>query len=339
MEAEELSERLAEFLRDWHGASSVRIEGLRLLAGGAHRETWSFDAKIEKPGENSLTLALVLRREPHAGLEGMERTLEYQLLRAAHDAGVPAPRVHPFVDDPSDLPFLLMDRVEGETIARRLLRDEVYAGARKTMTAQLGAALARIHRIPLATPGFERLPTPGGRSPAEAELDRIEEIYRSITPDSHPAFELAFRWLRKRLPAGAERTLVHGDFRIGNVIFGPEGLRAILDWEGAHIGDPVEDLGWFCVRSWRFGSDNLPAGGIGSREELWDAYERAGGSHVDPERARFWEAFGNLRWGVICIMQAKPFLDGVNPSVELAAIGRRTAETEWELLNLMDEGR
>ncbi|MDP3767077.1 MAG: phosphotransferase, partial [Dehalococcoidia bacterium] len=123
--------------------------------------------------------------------------------------------------------------------------------------------------------------------------------------------------------------------RIGNVIFGPEGARAVLDWELAHAGDPMEDLGWIAVRSWRFGNDDLPVGGIGTREEFYRAYEDASGGPVEPEHVRFWEAFGNLRWGISCIIQAKGYLDGHSPSVELAAIGRRIAETEWELLNIL----
>jgi len=205
------------------------------------------------------------------------------------------------------------------------------------MTAQLGAVLAKIHAIPIEKHGLDALlPTPPSDvSPALSEVDRFEQVYRVITPEPHPAFELAFRWLRERAPQTARRTLVHGDYRIGNVIFGPEGTRAILDWELAHIGDPMEDLGWICVRSWRFGNDDRPVGGVGTREQLFRAYEDASGCRVDPEHVRFWEAFGNLRWGVICISQAKTFLDGHSASVELAAIGRRIAETEWELLQLM----
>ena len=129
---------------------------------------------------------------------------------------------------------------------------------------------------------------------------------------------------------------MHGDYRMGNVICGPEGVRAILDWELAHIGDPMEDLGWISVRSWRFGNDHLPVGGVGTRGEFFEAYEKAGGFPVDEERVRFWEAFGNLRWGIICLSQARTYFDGHSPSVDLASIGRRTAETEWELLGLME---
>ncbi|MGH7961291.1 MAG: phosphotransferase family protein, partial [Candidatus Binatia bacterium] len=196
----------------------------------------------------------------------------------------------------------------------------------------------RIHRVPIEKYNLEELPAPAAdRSPAEEELSRFEQIYRNATLDPHPVFELAFRWLRHRLPQVQERVLVHGDYRIGNVMFGPEGVRAILDWEGAHVGDPMEDLGWLCVRSWRFGNDHLPVGGIGTREEFQRAYEEAGGYPVDPQRVRFWEVFGNLRWGILCLFLGRPFLDGKNRNVEQAAIARRAAETEWELLILTEE--
>jgi len=349
----ELSQRLAAFLKRSHGARSVRIEGLRLLTGGASRQTWAFDAAIKHADGHSETLPLVLRSDARRGPTLMTRETEYRLLKAAGEEGVPVPKVHLMGDDSLGEPGFLMARVEGETIARKLLRDDEYAQARQVMTAQLGAILAAIHRVPIEKPvlsgvegpvlsaveghGLGSLPSPApGLSPAESEVNRFEQTYRVITPEPHPAFELAFRWLRQHLPPAAEPALVHGDYRIGNVIFGPEGARAILDWELAHIGDPIEDIGWICVRSWRFGNDHLPAGGIGTREELWRAYEAAGGRHVVPATARFWELFGNLRWGIFCINQARAYLQGLSKSVELASIGRRTAETEWELLNLME---
>lgn len=338
MEPQQLSERLTAFLKRRHDARAVRIDGLRLLTGGASRQTWSFDATIEDASGATRTLPLVLRSDPRSSPGLMTRELEYHLLEAADAAGVLVPKMHLPGDDSLGMPFFLMERVEGETIPRRLLRDDIYAEARASMTAQLGTILAAVHRVPIEQHGLEDLPSPAAdNSPAETEVDRYEQTYRAITPEPHPAFELAFCWLRKWLPETSQPTLVHGDYRIGNVIFGPEGTRAILDWELAHIGDPMEDLGWICVRSWRFGNDDLPVGGIGTREELFRAYEAAGGRSVDPDHVRFWEAFGNLRWGIICIGQAKTYIDGLSPSVELAAIGRRIAETEWELLELMEK--
>ena len=338
MGPDQLSHKLTDFLKRSQGARPVRVEGLRLLTGGASRQTWSFDATIEDANGEIRTLPLVLRSDPRRGPNFMQREVEYQLLKAVGEEGVPVPAVYAMGDDSLGVPFFLMERVEGETIPRRLLRDDEFAEARSVMTGQLGAILARIHRVPIEKHGLDVLPSPPpDASPAETEVTRFEQTYRAITPEPHPAFELAFRWLRSHLPPTGRRTLVHGDYRIGNVMFGPEGARVVLDWELAHIGDPMEDLGWICIRSWRFGNDDLPVGGIGTREELARAYEEAGGDPVDLYQVRFWEVFGNLRWGVFCISQAKTYLDGFSPSVELASIGRRSAETEWELLNLMEE--
>ena len=340
--AEQLAPLLANFIKRAprpHQVQHVRIENLRLLTGGASRQTWSFDATVEHAEGRVVTLPFVLRSDPQEGPQGlMDRSLEYRVIEAAYAEGVLVPKPYFLGDDSLGVPFFIMERIEGETIPRRLFREPHYSQARQVMAQQLGARLARIHRVPFEKYDLGELPAPrADNSPAEEEINRYREMYHTMAREPHPAFELAFRWLRQHLPQQQERVLVHGDYRMGNIIFGPEGVRAILDWELAHVGDPMEDLGWMCVRSWRFGNDHLPVGGVGTREEFWRAYEEAGGYVVDPTRVHFWEVFGNLRWGVICLNMTQPFLDGHNPSVELAAIGRRTAETEWELLHLMEE--
>jgi len=329
---EELTGRLEAFLRRASGDSGARIANLRRLTGGASRETWSLDATF---GE--ATHPLILQREAHVALTPSSRLLEYRLLEAARAAGVPSPEPVFFGDDSLGGEFFLVCRVEGETLPRRLLRDDAYARTREVLTPQLGAILAKIHAIPLDAPGLEALPSPpDGISGAEHELNRFEQTFRAIAPEPHPAFELAFRWLRAHMPPVSERrTLVHGDFRMGNVLFDTEGVQLVLDWEISHAGDPMEDMAWISVRSWRFGGDK-PVGGVGERKDLFTAYEAAGGGAVDPERVRWWEIFGNLRWGIICIGQGRVYLDGRSNSVELASIGRRTAETEWELLSLIE---
>ena len=267
------------------------------------------------------------------------RALEYHLIKAAWDAGVIVPEPLWDGDDRFGVKFFTMRRVPGETLGARLIRGEQYAAARELVPAQLAQSLARIHRVELAKhPELAALPQPVPGAPvAKAEVDNFEASFRTVTPDPHPVFELAFRWLHERMPAGGQMALVHGDYRLGNFIFGEDGLRGVIDWELAHWGDPMEDLGWLAVKSWRFGGDR-PMAGVGDREKFFEAYEAAGGFPVDPERVRFWELFGNLRWGIITISQAANYLVGRSKSVELASIGRRTAETEWELLNLL-EGR
>lgn len=331
--------RLSAFLAREIGVGDVSITNLQRMAGGASREIWSLDLAYEKNG-TPCSHALVLRRDPPGAAVQSRRSDEFRLLRAAAAAAVPVPAVHWLADEDQTLggPFFLMDRIEGETIPRRLLRDADYTRARQVMTGELGAILAKIHAIDAGDAQLSFLVRPEPeQNAAEFELNRYEQIYRVITPDPHPAFELAIRWLRRRLPATKQLCVVHGDFRIGNVIFGPEGTRSILDWELAHVGDPMEDLGWICVRSWRFGHDDKPVGGLGEREELFRAYEKAGGGAVDPAHVRYWEVLGNLKWAIMTIMQAKAYLDGHVKSVELASLGRRTAEMELELLDLIEE--
>jgi len=301
----------------------VTVRELARLSGGASRETWAFTAV----GPDGAERRLVLQRERPGGIRtGGGMAAEGGLLEAAAAVGVP---VAPVVatdrgGDELGAPFIIMERVDGETIPRRLLRDDEFAGARRVLAAQAGAAMAAIHRIdPDDVEGLH-------------EQDQVEQFRQLVDAlgEPHPAFELGLRWLEDHRPPAGRRAVVHGDFRTGNLIVGPEGLRAVLDWELAHLGDPVEDLGWFCVRAWRFGSPRR-AGGFGPVQDLLAGYAAAGGPAVGRDTLRWWEALGTLKWGVMCIVQAATHLTGATRSVELAAIGRRTAENEEDLLTLI----
>ena len=247
----------------------------------------------------------------------------------AFDAGVPSPRVLHVLQPQDELGTgFMMARVEGETIPRKILRDAQFAEARPKLARQIGGILAGIHGLDLA-----QLPKLRGMTAAK-EIGDLERDYRSFEWP-RPVFELALRWLRERDPGPSrEMTLVHGDFRHGNLIIGPDGVRAVLDWELAHAGDPMEDLGWVCVNSWRFGEIDKPVGGFGTREELFAGYE-ASGRRVDPDRVKFWEVMGTLRWGVMCCGMMRHFRIGPEHSIERAMIGRRSSETEIDLLRLL----
>jgi aminoglycoside phosphotransferase (APT) family kinase protein len=252
---------------------------------------------------------------------------EARLLTVAGAAGVPVPRIVATGDTSSALgsPFVVTERLEGETIPRRLLRDERYAAALAGLAAECGTVLARLHAAPPADVA--------GLDDSD-QLTQYRQVYDGIAQPS-AAFELAFRWLERRRPARRRTAIVHGDFRHGNLLVDASGLRAVLDWELAHLGDPVEDLGWLCVKSWRFGSP-LPVGGFGTYDDLIASYERAGGDPVDRDCLRWWEVLGNLKWGIMCMLQARSHLSGRVRSVELAAIGRRVPEVEWDLLALLE---
>ncbi|MDG2307001.1 MAG: phosphotransferase family protein [Candidatus Binatia bacterium] len=338
MTGERIADGLAPLLATACGVSKVTVDDIRTMTGGAAREAWRLDVSLDggsAAAEKRTFVALLFRAGGQGVFSGAQEAV---LLQAAGAAGVPVARVVCAGEEELGRPFYVMEYVAGETIGRRLVRDDRFASVRGGLPAQMAEALAAIHRVPVegGTLGF--LPRPPADKPvALAAIRNLEAIYRGVSMDPHPAFELAFRWLLGRVPETTDTALVHGDFRVGNLMVDETvGLRAVLDWELAHVGDPIQDLGWACVRSWRFGQDDLTCGGVGRREDLVAAYEGASGRTVDPEALRFWEVFGNLNWGVITLMQVRPFLDKSYPSIELAGIGRRAAETEWELLNLIE---
>jgi aminoglycoside phosphotransferase (APT) family kinase protein len=227
-----------------------------------------------------------------------------------------------------------MAHVEGESVAPRLLRKPEYEASRARLPEELAAALARVHAI--AADAAAELVRGGGEDPA---LEAIESWQRELDAvgEPLPALELGLRWLRLQRPEPAESCLVHGDFRLGNFIVDESGLGAVIDWELAHLGDPAEDIGWLCVRSWRFGNDELRVAGVGELDGFLDAYAAAGGRAIDPERVRYWETFGNLKWAVICARQAHDHLTGLRRNHELASLGRRICEPEWDMLELIRE--
>jgi hypothetical protein len=217
-----------------------------------------------------------------------------------------------------------MRRVDGETLARRILRDDRFATARSVLVEDCATFLAGLHALPASA-------VPGLADPDPLELCRSN---LALVGAATPTMELAFRWLTAHRPPPRPPVIVHGDLRLGNLVVDEAGLAAVLDWELLHLGDPVEDLGWLCTKAWRFGAP-LPVGGFATREELLAAYRQAGGAAVDAAELRWWEVVGSLKWAVGCMGQGATHLEGRVRSVELAAIGRRVCEQEWDLLLLL----
>jgi aminoglycoside phosphotransferase (APT) family kinase protein len=307
-------------LEERFGEGEVR--DLTRLSGGASRETWAFEL-VHADGRAE---PMILQRDrAGATRTGGGMATEARVLVAAAEAGVPVPRLRlDATDGLVGQPAFVTERIEGETIARRILRDDAYAAARPLLAAQCGRVLATIHQIPPdSVPALEH----------QDQLTQFRAVLDGFN-EPHPAFELGFRWLEANRPPPTRTAIVHGDFRNGNMIIGPDGIRAVLDWELAHLGDPMEDLGWLCVRAWRFGAEP-PVGGFGPREDLFAAYGEVAGTPVDPEVVRWWEVLGTLKWGVMCMIQAASHLQGFVRSVELAAIGRRVCENEHDLLTLL----
>jgi aminoglycoside phosphotransferase (APT) family kinase protein len=310
-----LSARMTEI-----SGEPVTVTGLRRLSGGASRETWAFDAG-DRP--------LILRRDPPSDPRPAEMAREAAALAAAARGGVPVPHLVDNGPDAAGAPYLIMERLAGETIPRRLLRDERFAAVRPRLAHELGTILARIHALsPADIPGL-----PDGDPLAE-----LTEWYESFG-EPRPAIELALRRLTRDPFGGAEhpdRTsgVVHGDFRNGNLLIGDTGVLGVLDWEMVHAGEVAEDLGWLCVKAWRFGAA-APVGGFGTRADLLAGYSAAGGMVPSPEVLRWWEIYGTLRWAVLCRHQAERYLSGAESSVELAVLGRRVCEQEYDLLLIL----
>lgn len=309
------------------------------LGGGACQDNYRVEGRFTG-GALAGETRLVLRSDAGRSLPGsIDRRVEHAVVEAAVARGVRTPRARFFatglVREGAHAYFL--DWAEGDAIGRKVLRDPALAQARLGLAAELAGELAKIHQItPENAPGLATLlPVPPEADPALAALASARRTLDAL-PVPSPALELAMVWLAENRPKDPGFVLVHGDFRTGNFMVTPAGLSAILDWEFARWGAPEEDIAWICLRNWRFGELGKPVGGFADRESLYSAYERAGGRRVDPERVRFWEVVGNVRWAAGCAMQGERYLSGADDDIELIAIPRHAAEMELEALRLTE---
>lgn len=309
LDAEQLARRLEEVYPE------VRIgPPMRRLSSGASRETWRGETT---EGEGFI---VQLQRGANEGLD----TDEASLLRAAAEVGVPVPKVMADgADDPVLGTYMVTGALPGTEDPRAILDGHGVPPAGAVLD-DLARALAAVHEIDVDASGLQ---------PAD-QLVLLRHLHDAFG-QPHPIFELAFRRLEATRPASGKTTVVHGDFRMGNLLVDETGLTGVLDWELAHLGDPASDLGWLCVRAWRFHRPDRPAAGLGSRAALLDAYARASGRQITPDVLAWWELLATLRWGIITVQQAFAHLGGSVQSLEHAVIGRRTAEVEWDLLELL----
>lgn len=327
METAALVEALeAEVRQQLRGARSV--EGLARLGGGASKETWGFDA-VTDDGR----LPLVLRRAP-GGREGeatgdvaLPLASEAALIGALHGTGVPVPRVHFACDARSALgDAFVMDRLRGTADPLRVIHDPALASAREGLAFEVGALCARLQSVEIT-----RLPDL--RPPVT--LDALRQSYRQAV-GPNPVFELALRWLADNAPPPVDDVLVHGDFRNSNLLVAESGLMGLIDWELSRLGDPMHDLAFLCVPSWRFGATDKPVGGFGELEDLFAGYASVAGREVDRGRFHYRLVWNVLWWGIGTALQAGAYRGGTDRSIERATIGRRMGETELDLLDLLE---
>ena len=302
-----------------------KISNLEPLTGGASKEIWKFEVSHAKQSAK-----MILRRG--SGIEGplaIKTTDEARIQKEVIKVGAPVPIILAVSKKEEELgDAYIMHFVEGESIARKILRDKEYKKALPILAYQCGEAIAKIHNVDINN--FSFLP----KKPAEDQLEDLYSTYQSFEQPS-PVFEYAYLWLKEQDFGNFQESLVHGDFRLGNIIVNADGLQSIIDWELAHIGNPLQDLGWVCGNSWRFGKNDKVVGGFGELEDLLEGYNSVSKLKVNKEMVRCWQVFGTFRWGVICLIQAYAHLNGTINSIEKAAIGRRVSETEIDIVDLL----
>ena len=305
------------------------------LPQGANAETYEVRVETQRGPRR-----FCLRRAP-GGEESLDTgkrpdlAMQAQLMQLAAAHEVPEPEILHVLEESDGLGAgFLMSWLAGETLGSRIVRSEALAQVRPRLAFQCGEILARIHAIDFAAAGLDRRLS---KSQAPDEVELNWKRYRELrTPQ--PMIDFTGRWLMEHLPPPTEERLVHAEFRNGNLIVAPDGIRAVLDWEMAHIGDPMRDLGWLCNNSWTYGRPELPVGGFGTTEQLFAGYESITGEPIEHERVHFWTVFGSFWWSITCLGMAEHFRSGPDSSVERAAIARRSSEAQIDCVNLLIPG-
>ncbi len=332
---EKARQAVEAFVARASGADRVAIHDARQLSGGAVQENWLLDLEVEG-GAQAGHHACVLRCDsPTAGVaNSLGRAQEFALLRTVHAAGVTVPEPLWLCEDRAVIgrPFFLMRRIAGTAAGHLLVRDARYGGDRQRLAERLGRELARIHSVRPPQPALDFLPWDDD-APA---LRRVEQ-HRAFLDGHHtpyPGIEWGLRWLERHAPPRGTVTLTHRDYRTGNYMVDENGLTGILDWEFAGWSDPLEDLGWFCAKCWRFGNIAAEAGGIGARDDFYRGYEAESGQALDRDAVRYWEVMAHVTWAVIAVQQAERFCSGEEDSLLLALTGHIVPELEWEILDM-----
>ncbi len=310
------------------------LEECQQLTAGASQETYRIAVKTDE-GSRRYAFRRSQPSQQGAPLPGqVGLATEARLLQLAREAGIPVPGVVYLLEERDNLGTgFLMQWLEGETLGQRIVRAESLTAIRPQLARQCGETLARLHAIEVDDSIARQLTT-------VTPVALVQETWNAYQALDIPApmIDYTARWLLDNLPRRSRQTLVHGDFRNGNLMIDESGIVAVLDWELAQIGDPVRDLGWLCVNSWRFGNAALPVGGFGAIEDLLDGYRAQSGVTISAEELRFWQVFGSFWWSVTTLNMAAAWRTGDTPSLERPVIGRRSSEAQMDCVNLLFPG-
>ncbi len=329
--------RLEAYLTLTSHARSVAINATERLTAGAIQENWLISLSFEG-GPMSGKQELVLRRDAIASIgNSRSRAEEFALLTLAYQGGIKVPRPLYLCTDPAILgrPFFLMRKIDGTADARLLTREVRTHSDRRDLLTQMGRELAVIHRL---RPDVNTLPFLGekSRQPSKGAIQRCREALDAL-PQAAPVLEWGLRWAERHLPKSENSAFCHRDFRTGNLMVKDNHLTGVLDWEFADWGDPMEDIGWFCAKCWRFGFADRDAGGLGAREDFYAAYTSAGGQLVDADAVWFWEVMAHIRWAIIAREQGERFATQGERSLEPALTAYIAPQLEWEILQMTEQ--
>jgi aminoglycoside phosphotransferase (APT) family kinase protein len=305
------------------------MDNLVDASGGRSRENWSFDLSWPHSGELCRE-PLILRRDPPGGLVETDRSQEFEVLRALEGTAVPSPPVRWLDADGKwfGRPSLIMRRLPGSCDYYVLTGDRPLA-ERKSLAQQFSTLLAEVHAVDWTALDERGVLLDPGAGAAEAELDHWEAVLRRDQPEAYPELELALQQLHRAPPRAEERVLVHGDFKPGNVLLEGDRIVALLDWELAHLGDPMEDLGWM-TQPLRLREQIIP--GSWEEADIFASYERATGRVVDPASVRWWNMFATFRTAVMQVSGLRSFLEGRSPQAY-----RPTAKVLRTLIDYVDD--
>lgn len=278
--------------------------------------------------------AFVLRRMPPGMTElgGIGLSSEARLIKLARDGGVKAPQVCGIIEESDDLGSgFLMEKIEGETLPHKIFRDSSYSTAVQNLTQDCAAELTKIHAMNVD----DFTDILDAKSPQQM-IDNLYSDYQA-SQCPIPVFEAAFSWLRENMPEDRAHTILHGDFRMGNLMIDENGISGVLDWELAHIGDPAQDVAYLCTPSWRFGNYHKTVGGFGGLDAFLEAYTQLSGLSIPKADIQFWMIYSSLWWATVCFSMTNTWRNAEDRGLERIVIGRRVSECVVDVLILLED--